>query len=66
VENQVSTRMEFAEGKIVRHVDDFSFPRWARQALGPVGLVLGPFPFFQKKVQTTAMFKLKAHITKRG
>jgi ketosteroid isomerase-like protein len=65
VENRVTSRMEIAGGKIVRHVDDFSFPRWARQALGPVGLILGPLPFFQKKVQTTALAKLAKHLSKK-
>lgn len=65
VENRVTSRMEIACGKIVRHVDAFSFPRWARQALGPVGLILGPLPFFQKKVQTTALAKLRKHLLKK-
>jgi hypothetical protein len=37
VENRVTSRLEIAGGKIVRHVDAFSFPRWARQALGDGG-----------------------------
>jgi ketosteroid isomerase-like protein len=41
VTNDVRARFEFREGRIVRHVDSFSFWHWARQALGPKGLVLG-------------------------
>ena len=34
-------RFRFRDGLIVEHDDSFSFWRWARQALGPAGLVLG-------------------------
>jgi len=43
--------LEFRDGKIVRHTDVFDFHRWARQALGPVGLVLGWTGFLRGKVQ---------------
>ena len=65
VENRVSTRMDIVDGKIVRQVDDFSFPRWARQAFGPFGLVLGVFPFFKSKVQATAKSKLTNHLDRK-
>jgi ketosteroid isomerase-like protein len=41
VVNDIHARFRFSEGRIVEHVDSFSFHKWARQALGPVGLVLG-------------------------
>jgi ketosteroid isomerase-like protein len=41
VVNDVSARFRFAGGRIVEHDDSFSLWRWARQALGPAGLVLG-------------------------
>jgi ketosteroid isomerase-like protein len=41
VVNDVRARFRFAEGRITEHDDSFSFWRWARQALGPAGLVLG-------------------------
>ena len=34
-------RFRFRDGLIVEHEDSFSFWRWARQALGPAGLMLG-------------------------
>jgi ketosteroid isomerase-like protein len=41
VVNDIHAKFRFRDGKIVEHVDSFSFARWARQALGPVGFVLG-------------------------
>jgi ketosteroid isomerase-like protein len=41
VVNDVSARFGFADGRIAEHDDSFSFWRWARQALGPAGLVMG-------------------------
>jgi ketosteroid isomerase-like protein len=44
VVNDIRARFHFRDGLITDHVDTFSFWRWARQALGPAGLVLGVFP----------------------
>jgi ketosteroid isomerase-like protein len=41
VVNDIQARFRFSDGKIVDHRDSFSFWRWARQALGPAGFVLG-------------------------
>jgi ketosteroid isomerase-like protein len=41
VVNDIEARFAFRDGKIVDHRDSFSFWRWARQALGPAGLILG-------------------------
>ena len=54
VENRVEARFEFADGRIVRHTDRFSFYRWARQALGLKGLLLGWLPALQSAVQKQA------------
>jgi ketosteroid isomerase-like protein len=39
--NDVRARFRFADGRIAEHDDSFSFWRWARQALGPAGWVMG-------------------------
>jgi ketosteroid isomerase-like protein len=44
VENRVTAAFKFHEGKISEHRDSFSMLRWARQALGPAGLLLGSNP----------------------
>lgn len=41
VHNKISAMFAFRDGKIVRHIDSFPFWTWARQALGPAGLLLG-------------------------
>ena len=45
VVNDIHARFRFRDGRIVDHEDSFSFHRWARQALGPAGMVLGLPPF---------------------
>jgi ketosteroid isomerase-like protein len=45
VVNDIRAKFRFRDGKIVDHEDSFSFSRWARQALGPAGWVLGVWPF---------------------
>jgi ketosteroid isomerase-like protein len=41
VHNKISAVFAFRDGKIIRHVDRFSFWRWSSQALGLIGKVLG-------------------------
>lgn len=51
VHNVIDASFVFRDGKIVQHADAFDFHRWARQALGPVGLVLGWSGFLRGQVQ---------------
>jgi len=44
VVNDIHSRFRFREGLIVDQEDSFSFWRWARQALGPPGVILGVPP----------------------
>lgn len=62
VVNDIQARFAFKDGLIVDHHDEFSFPRWARQALGPVGLLLGWTPIVQGKVRRTAAERLDAFV----
>jgi ketosteroid isomerase-like protein len=41
VVNDIHASFRFADGLIVEHRDRFDWWRWARQALGPPGLLLG-------------------------
>ena len=54
VHNAIDASFEFQDGKIIRHRDDFSFPRWSRQAFGLTGWLLGRTAFLKKKVRDTA------------
>ena len=60
VPNIIHAEFAFRDGLIVRHVDRFDFQRWARQALGVSGLVLGGTRFMRRKVQATAARSLAA------
>jgi uncharacterized protein len=54
VHNDVRAEFRFAGGLIAEHRDSFSFPGWARQALGFPGLLLGWTPIVRGKVQRQA------------
>jgi len=51
VTNTVSATFDLKENKIVKHIDDFNFYAWAKQALGLKGLLFGWSNYFQQKVQ---------------
>ena len=54
VVNHVRAMFAFRDGLIARHYDSFSFWRWAGQALGPAGKVLGWFAPLKWKVRRDA------------
>lgn len=60
--NRIDAAFEFEGGRIVRHTDTFDLYRWARQALGPIGLLLGWTPAVQKKIRRTAAAALDRHL----
>ena len=63
VRNVIHASFEFAGGKISRHQDDFDLHAWARQALGPKGLLLGWTPIVQKAIRAQARRSLDAFMT---
>lgn len=60
VVNDIQARFVFRDGKICEHHDHFSMWRWARQALGAKGLLLGWTPLVKNAVRTQARKGLKA------
>jgi ketosteroid isomerase-like protein len=54
VVNDVRASFRFGDGLIVEHRDEFDFHRWARQALGPTGLMLGWTPLLRSAVRRRA------------
>jgi ketosteroid isomerase-like protein len=54
VVNDVRASFRFADGLIVEHRDEFDFYRWARQALGPAGLLAGWTPLVRSAVRRRA------------
>jgi ketosteroid isomerase-like protein len=61
VVNDVRSQFRFdSDGLIVEQLDEFEFWRWARQALGPVGLLAGWTPVLQHSVRDKARARLAA------
>jgi len=54
VENRIDATFAFRAGLIVRHDDRFDLWRWARQALGLPGLILGWTPPMQRAIRARA------------
>lgn len=54
VHNRIQASFRFRDGLFVEHRDQFDFWRWSRQALGPVGWLLGWTPLVRKKVRSQA------------
>ena len=61
VHNVIDARFRFAGDLIVEHIDEFNFWRWSRQALGPVGLLLGWTPMLRAKVRAQALQALERY-----
>ncbi len=60
VENRIDAAFAFRDGRIVRHQDRFDLYRWARQALGPKGVLLGWLPPVQDAIRRQAAATLAA------
>jgi ketosteroid isomerase-like protein len=62
VVNEIKGTMEIQNGRIIAHTDVFSLHKWASQALGISGVLLGWAPFFQKAIQSKARSGLDAYM----
>jgi ketosteroid isomerase-like protein len=62
--NRIHAEFEFRDGKIIKHTDQFDLHKWAGQAMGLKGKLLGGLPFFRKKVQKTAREGLNRFLSK--
>jgi ketosteroid isomerase-like protein len=60
VENRIDATFAFRDGRIVRHQDRFDLYRWARQALGLKGALLGWLPPVQGAIRRQAAAALAA------
>jgi ketosteroid isomerase-like protein len=66
VVNDVHASFRFADGLIIEHRDEFDFYRWARQALGPIGLILGWTPLVRSSVRRRARAGLDEFLAQPG
>ena len=64
VVNDVRAMFRFSDGLIAEHVDEFGFHRWARQALGPTGLLLGWTPIVRSATRRKARASLDEFMAK--
>ena len=62
VVNDINATFRFDGGKIAEHDDDFDFGKWARQALGPAGIVIGVVPPLRAKVSKQARSQLDEYM----
>lgn len=56
--NKIDASFEFKEGRISKHTDRFDFWKWAGQALGTPGKLLGWTSFLKNKVRAQALERL--------
>jgi ketosteroid isomerase-like protein len=66
VVNDVRASLRLRDGLIGEHIDDFDFHRWARQALGPSGLLLGWTPLLRSAVRRKARAGLDEFLAREG
>jgi ketosteroid isomerase-like protein len=59
--NVISAKFEFADGKIIRHTDNFDIYKWTKQALGIKGYLLGWTAFMRKQIQQQSGKLLKKY-----
>ncbi len=65
VVNRIQAYIRVQNGKITEHTDHFNFWKWARQATGISGWLLGWSTFFQSQVRKQALEKLKKFMDKK-
>lgn len=66
VVNDIRAQFRFEDGLIKEHRDDFSFHAWAKQALGPPGLLLGWTPIIRSAVRKKARAGLDEFLSKES
>jgi limonene-1,2-epoxide hydrolase len=65
VHNIIEAEFEFKNSRIIQHTDNFDFHRWASQAMGWKGWLLGGTRFFQNKFRERTSSILAAFREKR-
>ncbi|MGK0390313.1 MAG: limonene-1,2-epoxide hydrolase [Maribacter sp.] len=66
VHNIIDATIELKDGKIIKHTDVFDTHKWASQAMGWKGKLLGGTKFFQKKLQQQTDHMLNKYIAKNN
>ncbi len=50
IDNIIKAEFEFKDGKIIKHKDNFNLHKWASQAFGLKGFLIGWTPIFKSKL----------------
>ncbi len=58
IHNVVFASFKFKDGLIIKHTDEFDLHRWAKQALGFRGFLIGKTTFFRNKLQAKTNYLL--------
>lgn len=66
VVNDIRGSFRFTDGLIAEHRDEFDLYKWTRQALGPIGVLLGWTPVIQAGVRRRARASLDEFIARNG
>ncbi|GAB5566038.1 MAG: nuclear transport factor 2 family protein [Winogradskyella sp.] len=66
IHNRIDASFEFKDGLIIKHSDHFNLHRWAKQALGFKGLILGGTGFFKSKLNKQTNYLLDKYINKKA
>lgn len=61
VVNNVLAEFLFKDGLIIKHTDSFDVWKWAKQAFGLKGFLIGWTGFFQRKVNEQALLSLEKY-----
>ena len=62
VHNIISAEFEFKNEKIIKHTDTFNLRKWAGQALGLKGYLLGWTYFFKKNIKIQTNYLLDKYL----
>ena len=62
VHNIIHATMEFEDGLIIKHTDEFDFWRWSKMALGLTGVLMGWSPYLKNRVQKVAKMSLEKYM----
>lgn len=66
VHNEIIAQLMFRDGKIIQHTDNFDLFKWAKQAMGLQGWLIGSTPFFRKKLQQQTNYQLAKYMQKNN
>ncbi len=65
VVNDINATFRFEDGLIAEHDDAFDFGRWARQALGPMGILVAHLPPLRSQARKKARAQLDDYMAEQ-